>query len=150
MNNPEFRILALDIGDVRIGVAVSDPLGISGQPLQVIRRTSEERTLDEIDKVVQQYQAKRIVVGLPRSMDGSLGAMAKKIQQFAKILAERFPQSEIVFWDERLTTVQSEKLLIEAGTSRKKRKQKVDKIAAAIMLQSYLDYLGNQAGSSGD
>jgi putative Holliday junction resolvase len=137
------RVLGIDHGQARIGLALSDSLRISAQPFEVIARKTDLLAAEQIAGIVRDNGVDRVVVGLPRNMDGSLGPQAERIKEFAELLETEMPDVSVLLWDERLTTAQSERLLIEAGTSRRKRKQKIDKMAAAIMLQSYLDYLAN-------
>jgi putative holliday junction resolvase len=139
------RILGLDVGDKTIGVAVSDEMGWSAQPLTVIRRQAKVKDCRVVAGLVEDYQAQTVVVGLPRNMDGTLGPQAEKTQVFAQALEEEI-QAEIVFVDERLSTKAAERTLIEADMSRAKRKKVVDKIAASIILQGYLDQLSFQKG----
>lgn len=131
------RIIALDIGSVRIGVAVSDPLGFFAQGIAVLH--AADNWLEDLAKIVSEYDAPLFLVGLPRRTDGSEGPETGKIRAVAENIRGRFPQTEIKFWDERFTTVIAQQALIEADVSRSGRKNKVDKIAAAVLLQSYLD-----------
>ena len=131
------RILALDIGTVRIGVAVSDPLGMFAQGIAVLKAESDWK--QDISDLIKQYGVSVILLGLPTRTDGSEGPEVLKIKDMAKELGEMFCDVEIAFEDERFTTAIAERALLEADVSRKGRKQKVDKIAAALMLQSYLD-----------
>jgi putative Holliday junction resolvase len=135
------RILGLDMGAKRIGLAVSDPLGITAQGLEVWVRRGREADLAHILKVAREYHVQQIVVGLPRHMDGRLGAAAPEIQEFADALGQAL-RGEVIFWDERLTTAAAERLLIQADVSRKRRRQVVDQLAAVLILQSYLDCQG--------
>lgn len=132
------RILALDVGEKRIGLAVSDPLGITAQGLETYVRTNNTQTdVDYIIGVAKQYVPVKLLFGLPRNMDGSYGFQSKKVQAFAKKVLAKW-DGEYDFYDERLTTATAEKVLIEANVSRKKRKQSIDKIAAVVILQGYL------------
>ncbi|MGB9661194.1 MAG: Holliday junction resolvase RuvX [Moorellaceae bacterium] len=132
------RIMGLDIGDRTIGVALSDPLGWTAQSLTTIRRSHTEEDLAALSKLVQEYEVGRIVVGLPLSLNGTWGPQAQKVKEFVhklgKILAV-----PVVLWDERLTTAAAERILLEADLSRRRRKGIVDRLAAALILQSYLD-----------
>lgn len=132
------RVLGLDVGDRRIGVALSDPTGILASPLTIIKRTSDEQAIDAILKIVVERGAERIIVGLPRSMDGHIGPQAEKVQAFAELLRLR-TAVPIEFRDERLTTVAAMRLKKEASTRRLDRKTRYDAMAAAIILQEYLD-----------
>lgn len=130
------RILGLDYGSKRLGVAVSDPLGITAQPIAVLDSTN---AIEELQKIVSEYSPiDEIVVGLPKTLKGEIGPAAQKVLEFVETLKQNF-ESKIVTWDERLTTAGVEKDLIAAGLSRKKRKQVIDKSAAAVILRSYLD-----------
>lgn len=131
------RIVALDIGTVRIGVAVSDPLGMFAQGIAVLR--AEGEWLEELAAIFAEYGGPTLLLGLPRRTDGSEGPEALKIREVAEIIRTRFPEADIEFWDERFTTVIAQQALIEADVSRSGRKGRVDKIAAALLLQSYLD-----------
>jgi len=135
------RILGLDVGDKTIGVALSDELGWTAQGLEVIRRKKLEHDIGRLSEIITQYGVEKIVVGLPKNMNGTLGPRAEITQQFADLLKKEF-ELPIIFWDERLTTVSAEKTLIEADVSRKKRKSVIDKMAAMLILQGYLDMKG--------
>lgn len=134
------RILGLDVGTVRIGVALSDEMGWTAQPLETIKHTTEEKDIIEIDKLVKQYSVEKIVVGLPKNMNGSIGEMAEKIKKFNEKLETELGLP-VIEWDERLSSVAVERVLIEGDVSRNKRKQVVDKMAASYILQGYLDSL---------
>ncbi|GFR38923.1 putative pre-16S rRNA nuclease [Insulibacter thermoxylanivorax] len=134
------RILGLDLGDKTIGVAVSDELGWTAQGVTVIRRQDEESDLEQLQELVDQYGVQKIVVGLPKNMDGSIGPRGEMCRAFAELLKVRF-QLPVTMWDERLSTMAAERMLLEADTSRRKRKKVVDKIAASLILQGYLDYI---------
>ncbi|WP_438347062.1 Holliday junction resolvase RuvX [Paenibacillus sp. FA6] len=132
------RIMGLDYGDRRIGVAVSDMFGWTGQGLEVIERRREGAEFERIVVLVREYEIAEIVVGLPKNMDGTIGFRADICIAFADQLKE-ITKLPVHLWDERLTTVSAERTLIEANVSRKKRKQVVDKMAASLILQNYLD-----------
>jgi len=132
------RVLGLDIGERRIGVALSDPEGIVAFALTVIERRSEDATLKQLIDLTQEHEVERIVIGLPRSLDGSLGKQAQAVQTFAESLAG-CTELPVVTWDERLSTVAAERMMIEAGAKRKKIKERLDSVAAAFILQGYLD-----------
>ena len=137
------RILGLDYGSRTCGVAVCDPLGITAQGLETIVRREENklrRTLARIAELAEEYQAERIVLGLPLNMDDTMGPRAQKTLLFKEQL-ERRTGLPVVLRDERLTTVEAEEVLIEAGVRREHRKQYVDKLAAVLILQGYLDEL---------
>ncbi|RMF23652.1 MAG: Holliday junction resolvase RuvX [Deltaproteobacteria bacterium] len=135
------RLAALDIGTKRIGVAVSDALGLTAQPLCVIQRRSVAADIEQIQAALADYAVRRVVVGLPLQMDGSEGEQAALVRRFCREL-EAVTGLEILYQDERLTTVESERRLIDAGVRRKARKKVIDKTAAALILQSYLDAAG--------
>ena len=138
------RILGLDIGEKRIGVALSDPLGIIASALTVIERTTDEAAIKQIINLALENEAERIVVGMPRSLDGSLGKQAQAVQSFIDLLKER-TQLPVVSWDERLSTVAAERALLETGMKRDKRKKHRDSLAAAFILQGYLDREKNRS-----
>lgn len=131
------RIIALDIGTVRIGVAVSDPLGMFAQGVAVLKAEGEWH--EELAKIIAKYEKPKLLVGLPRRTDGSEGPEAGKMRETAEGLKARFPELELEFWDERFTTTIAQQALLEADVSRKGRKERVDKIAATLLLQSYLE-----------
>jgi putative Holliday junction resolvase len=130
--------MGLDIGDKFIGVALSDALCLTAQGLEVIRLRGKEKDQEYLQKIVEQNEVKEVVVGLPKNMNGTEGEQAKKVRKFIKDLEENLGLS-IKTWDERLTSVAAEKVLLEADLSRAKRKKVIDKVAATIILQGYLD-----------
>ena len=134
------RILALDHGTKRIGVAVSDDLKMIAQPLEFIPTEPFEAFLARLKVLLQEKDVESILVGMPRNMDGSYGPAALKVQEFITALKTTVTLP-ILTWDERLTSAQANRLLIQGDVRRQKRKQKVDQTAAAILLQSYLDSL---------
>jgi putative Holliday junction resolvase len=131
------RVVALDVGSVRIGVAVSDPLGIFAQGIAVL--SAQGNWLSELKKIIDKYNNPKLVIGLPKRTDGKEGPEAKKMREWASQIKEEFPDIEIEFIDERYTTSIAQRTLLEANVSRYSRKQKIDKIAATLILQSYLD-----------
>ncbi len=137
------RILGLDVGSKTIGVAVSDELGWTAQGLKTIKidEESNEWGLDDLEEIIREYNVEKIVVGLPKNMNGTIGPRGEVSLQFAEMIKERF-SLPVDLWDERLTTMAAERILLKADVSRKKRKKVVDKIAAALILQSYLDARG--------
>jgi len=135
------RILALDVGDKTIGLAVSDELMCTAQGVTVIRRSSWAKDVIELRAVVEQYGIDRLLIGMPRNMDGSYGPRSELVKTFADKLRIEFPEVEFVFWDERLSTVAAEKNLIAADVSRGKRRKVIDKMAAVFILQGYMDSL---------
>ena len=134
------RILALDHGSKRIGVAVSDELKMIAQPLEYIPAEPFAAFVVRLKQILQEREVERIIVGLPRNMDGTCGPAALKVQEFVEAL-KPVVAIPVQTWDERLTSVQANRLLIAANVRRDQRKQKIDKMAAAILLQSYLDSL---------
>ncbi|MEW5921982.1 MAG: Holliday junction resolvase RuvX [Bacillota bacterium] len=131
------RIMALDVGEKNIGVAVSDPLGITAQGLKVMRRSNIKKDLVQLRELVKEYDVAKIVVGYPLNMDGSPGNKAREIMNFKDKLAQAIPLP-VVVWDERLTTVSAQRTLLEAGVRRSDRKKVVDKVAAVMILENYL------------
>ncbi len=135
------RRIGLDFGSKTVGVAVSDPLGITAQGVEIIRRKDENKlrqTLARIEELIKEYSAELIVLGLPKNMNNSLGERAEKTMEFKEML-ERRTGLDVILWDERLTTVAADKAMMEAGIRRENRKNYVDMIAAELILQGYLD-----------
>jgi putative Holliday junction resolvase len=135
------RIMGLDFGSKTVGVAVCDPLGITAQTVETITRASENKmrqTLARIEQLIGEYEIERIVLGYPKNMNNTVGERGEKTQEFK---VERRTGLEVILWDERLTTVAAERVLIESGVRRENRKKSVDQIAAAMILQGYLDSL---------
>lgn len=128
------RILGLDIGTKRIGVAITDELGIIAQPLETVDATNIQRIMD----LIEEYKVGELVVGLPLNMDGSQGPKAKEVIALVDSLKKKL-SIPVKMWDERLTTIEVERHLISADVSRKKRKKSIDKLAAQLILRSYLD-----------
>ena len=133
------RILALDIGDKTIGMAVSDELLFTAQGIDVIRRSSWIKDMAQLRAVIERYSVDRILAGMPRNMDGTYGPRSEMVRNFVDKLRIEFPAMEFVFWDERLSTVAAQKSLIAADVSREKRRKVIDKMAAVFILQGYLD-----------
>ena len=133
------RILALDVGDKRIGVAVSDPLGYTAQGLETYsRQDTLEQDVAYILALAQKYKPVRLLFGMPRNMDGSYGFQSEKVRAFADAVLASW-DGEYDFYDERLTTVAAERMLVDADVSRKKRRKVIDKLAAVVILQGYLE-----------
>lgn len=131
----------MDYGSKTVGVAVSDALGFTAQGVEIIRRKSEKRlrqTLARIDELIAEYQVGSIVLGFPKNMDNTIGDRAEKSLEFQEILKKR-TGLPVVMWDERLTTVEANRTLMESGVRREHRKEYIDKIAAIFILQGYLD-----------
>ena len=145
------RLLGLDYGSKTVGVAVSDPLGFTAQGVEIILRKSENKmrqTLARIEELIAQYQVEKIVLGLPKNMNNTLGDRAEKSLELKETL-ERRTGLPVVMWDERLTTVSANRVLMETGVRRENRKEHVDEIAAVFILQGYLDYLANKNEETG-
>ena len=137
------RIMGLDFGSKTVGVAVSDPLGITAQGIEIVRRTSENKlrtTLARIEALAAEYQVTEFVLGLPKNMNNTSGERVEKTMEF-KAMLERRTGLPVHMWDERLTTVAADRTLIEAGVRRENRKEYVDMLAAVYILQGYLDSL---------
>ncbi len=132
------RSLGLDIGDRRIGMALSDPTAVLASPLIIINRQDDLAAIGAITSIINQYSVERVIVGLPRSMDGSLGKQAEKVQAFTQKLRSH-TEVPILFRDERLTTVSARRLMRASYTKRARKESRDDAIAAAIILQAYLD-----------
>ncbi len=135
------RVLALDWGTKRIGVAVSDPLGIMAQPLPTIANEGEEKVLAALRRVIEEKEVARIVVGLPVNMDGSAGPAALAAKEFAEMIARKIGLP-VETWDERLTSADADSRLAESGMHWRRRKRHVDQVAAALILQSWLERRG--------
>ena len=131
------RCLGIDFGSSRIGIAISDDLGMLAHPLETIPNNSE--FLSRLQKIVLEKGVSRIVVGIPRNMDGSYGPSAEKAKLFLSQLKSEFPGVQLIAWDERLTTVEAQRLLHAAGRDVKKSRPIIDQVAAQVLLQSYLD-----------
>lgn len=140
----KMRVLGLDYGSKTVGVAVSDPMGLTAQGVETIWRKQENKlrqTLARIEELISEYQVERIVLGYPKNMNNTVGERALKSLEFKEKLEKR-TGLPIVMWDERLTTVEAERTLMEAGVRRENRKQYLDELAAVFILQGYLDSLG--------
>lgn len=140
------RIMGLDYGSKTVGVAVSDPLGLTAQGIEIVRRKSENKlrqTLARIEEIAKEYSVEKIVLGFPKHMNNDIGERAEKSLEFKEML-ERRTGLPVVMWDERLTTVEADRTMMETGIRRENRKEYVDMIAAVFILQGYLDYLSNQ------
>jgi putative Holliday junction resolvase len=132
------RIIGIDLGEKNVGVAVSDELGFTAQGLICLRRTDDNALLEHICLLVKQQQAVLIVLGFPKNMNGTIGPKAREASDFAEKIRER-SGTQVTLWDERLTSIQAERSMLEGDLSRKKRKKRRDIIAAQIILQSFLD-----------
>jgi len=142
------RSLGLDIGEKRTGVAISDPQGRFALPLTVISHSRQDAALNDIVELARQYDIGQIIVGLPYSLNGSLGQQAHKVKALAQRLSS-LAGLDVELWDERLSTVAADRLLTEAGVKKAKKKQHRDAIAAAIVLQGFLDSLDSQPSCEG-
>lgn len=134
------RILGLDVGDVRIGVAMSDLLMITAQGIETYTRKETDADIEYFCRLIKEHDVETVVCGLPKNMNGTIGEQAEKVQAFAQRLKEA-SGCRLIYWDERLTTKSAQRTLLEADMSRKKRKAVVDKIAAVYILQGYMDSL---------
>ncbi len=132
------RVLAIDFGEKRIGLAVSDALGITAQGLETLPNTGAKNTLPALQKICQEYSVNEIVIGLPMNMDGSHGPKAKEVTNFVQKMEEAL-KIPVKTWDERLSSRQANRLMIEEGLSRKKQKLNSDRLAATLILQSFLE-----------
>ena len=131
------RILSLDVGKKKIGIAITDALGITAQGLETLVRENKKTDFERIKKIIHDMNVSKIIVGLPLNMDGTAGVMAKEIYNFVDKLKEG-TDVPVQVWDERLTTMEAERVLLQADLSRKKRKRLDDRVAAQLILQSYL------------
>lgn len=133
------RYLGLDVGDRTIGIAVSDALGLTAQGVETIRRTSLKDDLARLKTLMDEYETTSLVIGFPKNMDGTEGERCAIVKAFFEEVKKAVPESDAVFWDERLSTVAAAKSLISADVSRRKRKKVIDKMAAVFILQGFLD-----------
>lgn len=145
--------MGLDYGSKTVGVAISDPLRLTAQGIETIERKEENklrRTCARIEALIREYEVEKIVLGLPKHMNNDIGERAEKTLEFRDMLTRR-TGLEVIMWDERLTTVEAERTLIESSVRREDRKKYIDKIAAVFILQGYLDslYIGRNAGETG-
>lgn len=131
------RILGIDYGDARVGVAVSDLLGLTSQGVGTIKNTGQKKLMSELNDIIKEYKPEKIVIGLPKNMDGSEGFRVDATRKFAENLKNIY-SGEIVFWDERLTSVGAGRFLNETNTRGKKRKAVLDTVAACLILDGYL------------
>lgn len=134
------RILGLDVGSKTVGIALSDELGWTAQGLKTLKINEEKQKFgfDEIGQLIKEYQVSQVVIGLPKNMNGTIGPRGEASQKYASEIERQF-SVQTVLWDERLTTMAAERVLLEADVSRKKRKTVIDKMAAMLILQGYLD-----------
>ncbi|MCI7238361.1 MAG: Holliday junction resolvase RuvX [Anaerococcus sp.] len=132
------RIIGLDVGDKTIGVAVSDPMFLLAQPVETIKRTKVKNDINRLKDLIEEYEADLLVVGLPKNMNNTIGPQSMKVMSFVDLIKKEI-DIEIVYEDERMTTIQSEAVLMDMKVRRENRKKYIDKIAAAFILQTYLD-----------
>ncbi|MET3682500.1 putative Holliday junction resolvase [Alkalibacillus flavidus] len=134
------KVLGLDVGEKTIGIAVSDALHFTAQGIETLKWNEDnyESVKDKMSRIIQEHEISKIVVGFPKNMNGSVGERGEVSQEFASYLEETY-ELPVVLWDERLTTMAAERVLLDADMSRQKRKQVIDKMAAVMILQSYLD-----------
>lgn len=134
------RILGLDVGSKTVGVAVSDEMGWTAQGIETIKINEERQQfgLERLGEIIKEYEVESVVIGLPKNMNGTIGPRGEASQHFASMVEENF-RLPVDLWDERLSTVAAERVLLSADVSRKKRKQVIDKMAAVMILQGYLD-----------
>lgn len=132
------RIMGLDVGDKTIGVAVSDLMGLTAQGVKTIKRVGKKKDIEELKAIIKERQVNKIVSGLPKNMNGTLGPQGEKVIKFCELL-EQETGIKIEYWDERLSTVAAERTLIQGNVRRENRKSVIDMVAATIILQGYLD-----------
>lgn len=147
MTAEALRTLALDLGDVRIGLALSDPLGITAQPAGVLERKRSRRDLESIAALVRDREVGRVVVGHPLLLSGVAGSRARDAEQFARELRALIPDVPVELWDERLTTKEAERVLIRGDATRKRRREVIDALAAVLILDGYM---GSRRAREGD
>ena len=133
------RAMSLDVGTKTIGIATSDLMWMIANGVETIRRTSVERDFTRIGELIKEHEVSTLVVGYPKNMNGSIGERAQICEAFAEELRNRFPACKVVLWDERLSTVAAEKVLVDADMRRNKRKKIIDMMAAVVILQNFLD-----------
>ena len=138
------RIMALDMGEARIGVALSDELLLTAQGLCVVSSKGVEKDLVQIGELVKEHGVTHLLLGLPRNMNGSQGPMADKVREFGTRLTVNHPGIPVDYWDERLTTTAAQRMLVDADMSRNRRRQVVDKVAAMLILQGYMDFIARK------
>ena len=137
------RVMALDVGHKRIGVALSDPGQVLASSLQVIERKGQQRDLATVVQLVREHEVGKIIVGFPLSLDGTVGQQARVVERYAALLEKKLGDLSldvpVVLWDERLSTVAADRLMAEAGRKGRERRERIDAVAAAVILQDYLD-----------
>jgi putative Holliday junction resolvase len=137
------RVMALDVGHKRIGVALSDPGQVLASSLQVIERKGQQRDLATVVQLVREHEVGKIIIGYPRSLNGTVGQQAKFVERYVAVLEKKLVDASldvpVVLWDERLSTVAADRLMAEAGRKARERRERIDAVAAAVILQDYLD-----------
>ncbi len=142
-NSSHPRVLGMDVGSKRIGLAISDPLGITAQGIETLHRQNKRLDFEQLEKTIREYEVAEIVVGYPLRMSGAEGIQAEKMQRFAEELRQRF-QLPVHLWDERLSSAQANRLLRETEMSIQRRGQVVDQMAAVLILQAWMDAKGSR------
>ena len=137
------RILGIDYGDARVGIAVSDPLMLTAQGVKTLPNKVFDKMLESLDEIYNEYKPEKIVLGFPKNMDGSVGFRGDITLEFKKTLEEKYPKSEIILYDERLSTVMADRFLSATNTRGSGRKKVIDTVSAAVILQNYLDSIRN-------
>ena len=137
------RIMGLDVGEKRIGIAISDPMGWTAQGHSVLMRGKPQNDLELLARLCSEFGVEKIVLGFPRNMNGTVGPKGEEIQEYGKVI-EEYLALPVEYWDERLTTVAAQRVLLEANVSRRKRKGVIDKLAAVNILQGYLNRQANK------
>lgn len=137
------RILGIDYGDARVGIAVSDPLMLTAQGVKTLPNKVFDKMLESLDEIYNEYKPEKIVLGFPKNMDGSVGFRGDITLEFKKTLEEKYPKSEVILYDERLSTVMADRFLSATNTRGSGRKKVIDTVSAAVILQNYLDSIRN-------
>lgn len=137
------RILGIDYGDARVGIAVSDPLMLTAQGVKTLPNKVFDKMLESLDEIYNEYKPEKIVLGFPKNMDGSVGFRGDVTLEFKKTLEEKYPKSEVILYDERLSTVMADRFLSATNTRGSGRKKVIDTVSAAVILQNYLDSIRN-------
>lgn len=135
------RYMGIDYGDARVGVAITDPLGITSQGLETVPNKVYDKMINRISELIVEYKPQKIIVGLPKNMDGTVGERGEISQKFVEDLKSKHTDAQFILWDERLSTVQASRVLNETNTRGKKRKNVIDTVAASIILESYINSL---------
>lgn len=135
------RYMGIDYGDARVGVAITDPLGITSQGLETVSNKVYDKMINRILELISEYKPQKVIVGLPKNMDGTIGERGEISKKFVEELKEKHNDIEFILWDERLSTVQASRVLNETNTRGKKRKNVIDTVAASIILESYINSL---------